>query len=58
MPLASSLLRIQFLPPVIAREDVSVGEDMSVSGSATLTANPSSSSGKNLSFPDRCLFAN
>jgi hypothetical protein len=34
-----------------------VGEDMSVSGSAMLTANPSSSSGKNLLFPDCCLFA-
>jgi hypothetical protein len=58
MPLASSPLQIAFLPPLIAREDVSVGEDMSVSGSATLTSNPSSSLGKNLSFPDHCLFGN
>jgi hypothetical protein len=59
MPLASEPLQIAFLLPVIAREDVSFGEDISVSGSATPTANPSSTLGKNLStFPDHFLFAN
>jgi len=59
MPLASEPLRITFLPPVIAREDVKVGEDRSVTVSEMLTAKPISSSGKNLpAFPDPCLLAN
>ncbi len=44
---------------LMAREEVSNGDDRSVSASVTLTTNPSSSSGKNLpTLPDPCLFAN